>query len=83
MSSGDAVLCFPSQLALASVRTGFLQSVLFPWEDIPEEGVIGPAERNMETTKITEHVTEGYHIDSLIQIKECYSTLGAELFQLW
>lgn len=27
-----------SQLALASVGTGFLQSVLFPWEDIPEEG---------------------------------------------
>lgn len=27
-----------SQLALASIGTGFLQSVLFHWEDIPEEG---------------------------------------------
>lgn len=82
MSSGDGVLCFHFAAGF-SIHRDRVSAVCVvslgrhSWG----RGTIGPAERNMETTKkITEHVTEGYHIDSLIQIKECYDTLGARLF---
>lgn len=42
---------------------------------------MGPAERNIDTTtKITEHVTESYHIDYSIEISKRKGTLGAMLF---
>lgn len=53
----------------------------FPGETFLRRGAIGPAERNIDTTKkITEHVTESYHIDSSIKISKRNDTLGAVLF---
>lgn len=50
-----------------------LQSLAFTGETSLRGGgeAIGPAERNINTTKkITEHVTESYHIETLIKISK-------------
>lgn len=71
-----------SQLAWASTSTAVSAvCVLSLGRHSWDGGTIGLAERNINTTKkITEHVTESYHIDSCTQIKKCNDTLGARLF---
>lgn len=60
-----------------SVRLCLWSFCPFPGETFLRRGAIGPAERNIDTTKkITEHVTESYHIDSSIKISKRNDTLG-------
>lgn len=83
VSSGDHFLCFNFIVGLSVPQCSCVQCrlCLFTGETFLRRGAIGPAERNINTTKkITEHVTESYHIDSLIEISKHKDTLGAMLF---
>lgn len=66
------VTCFVSKLHNGHERpTGWQspQSLSFHLGDTPEEGDIGPAERNISTTKeTTEHVTDSDHTDCLMKM---------------
>lgn len=78
VSSGDHFLCFNFIVGLRVHQYSSLFSLCpCTGETFLRRGTIGPAERNINTTKkITEHVTESYHIDSLIIINKCNDTLG-------
>lgn len=83
VSSGDGCLCLNFTIGLCVHQWGSLCSPCpFSVETfLRGEGAIGPAEGNIDTTKkITEHVTESYHIDSSIKIDECNDTVGACYF---
>lgn len=82
VSSGDGFLCFNFIVGLRVLQCiGLCSLCPFTGETFLGGGAIGSAERNINTTKrITEHVTESYHIDSLIKINKCNDTLGAMLF---
>lgn len=71
VSSGDRFVS-TSEVAWASIGAALSAVFGLHWGDIPEGGgAIGPAERNINTTKkITEHVTESYHIETLIKISK-------------
>lgn len=83
VSSGDRFLCFNFIVGWNVPQCSCVQCRLCPFtgETFLRRGAIGPAERNINTTKkITEHVTESYHIDSLIEISARKDASGAMLF---
>ena len=82
VSSGDRFLCFHFTVGLSVHQDSSLCGLCpFTGETFLRRGDYRTSWKDINTTKkITEHITEGYHIDSLIQIEECYDTLRAMLF---